>query len=209
MTPKQIYDSICNYLGNQNTIICNLHSACSPIDGKNYMCAKPKSKVRVIDFDAVKIKADVEVSIESRKSVDAVVNSPSNSFFCFIEIKSWNLFLTHSGNEANIRKQAKKYESDLPQKLADSIEICKQITKNNSILDNCHIIYILITDISVKSTVESGISSIDSALTALAGTSSNLNILCNQLSSNIMNNIPKVETRYWECRNFDIELSYL
>ena len=209
MTPKQVYDSICHYVGNRDSIICNLHSACSPIRGKSYMCTKPKSKVPVIDFDSVKTKADIEAGIESRKSVDAVVNSPSNSFFCFVEMKSWNLLLTHSENEVSIRKQAKKYESDLPEKLAKSIEICKQIIGNNSILDDCHIVYILITDIPVKSDKDSGILSIESALTALAGTSSNLNILCNQLSRNIMNNIPKVETRYWECRNFDMELSNL
>ena len=71
------------------------------------------------------------------------------------------------------------------------------------------IVYILITDIPVNSNLNSGISSINSALSALAGTSSNLNVLCNQLSRNIMNNIPKVETRYWECRSFDNELSNL
>lgn len=209
MTPKQVYDSICHYVEGQNTIICNLHSACSPFQGKSYMCTGQKSQISVIDFDSVKTKADIDSGIESRKSVDAVVHSPSNTFFCFVEMKSWDLLLTHNGNEANIRKQAKKYESDLPKKLADSIEICKQITGDNSILDNCHIVYILITDIPVNSNLNSGISSINSALSALAGTSSNLNVLCNQLSRNIMNNIPKVETRYWECRSFDNELSNL
>lgn len=124
-------------------------------------------------------------------------------------MKSWDLLLTHGGNEARIRKQAKKYQSDLPEKLAKSIEICKQINGEDSIFDDCRIVYILITDIPVQSSENSGISSIDSALAALAGTSSNLNVLCNQLSKNIMNNIPKVETRYWECRHFDRELRNL
>lgn len=209
MTPRQLYDSIHKYIGNQHTIICDLHSACSSIKGKQYMCTKPKSNTQVVDFDTVKTKADIECGIESRKSVDAIVSSPSDSFFCFIEMKSWELLLTHQGNETNIRKQARKYESDLPEKLARSIEICKQITHDHSVFNNCRILYILITDIPVKSDKNSGISSIDSALTALAGSSSNLNMLCNQLSENIMNNISKVETRYWECRQFDLELSNL
>lgn len=57
--------------------------------------------------------------------------------------------------------------------------------------------------------IGSGLSSIDSALTALAGTSSDLNKLCNRLSKDIMTNMPKIETRYWECRRFDAELSRL
>lgn len=207
MTPKQVYNSIYHYMGNQTTIICNLHSACSPLKG--YMCFKPQSNIPVIDFDSVKTKADIEDGIKSRKSVDAVVYSPSNAFFCFVEMKSWDLFLKHNGNEANIREQAKKYESDLPEKLTKSIEICKQITGDNSTFDDCHIVYILITDIPVKLDKDSAISSIDSKLMALAGTSSNLNVLCNQLSRDIMNNIPRVETRYWECRDFDRQLSAL
>ena len=43
MTPKQIYNHIYHYIGNQDTIICNLHSACSPIKGKNYICRIPKT----------------------------------------------------------------------------------------------------------------------------------------------------------------------
>lgn len=209
MTPKQIYDSIYHYVSNRNTTICDLHSACSPSKGKKYMCVESKSKIRVIDFDSVKIMADIECGIESRKSVDAVVDSPSNSFFCFIEMKSWELLLAHHRSEASIRKQVQKYESDLPEKLVKSIEICKQITNNDSIFDDCQIVYILITDISVETNKDSGILSIDSALTALAGSSSNLNMLCNQLSWGVMNNMSKVETRYWECRNFDVELSRL
>lgn len=208
MTPRQIYDSLYQYIG-KSDVICDLHSACSPVKGRKYMCVESKSGTRVIDFDSVKTRADIESCIESRKSVDAVVASPSNSVFCFIEMKSWNLLLTHNGNESGIRRQARKYESDLPEKLYRSIEICKQVTHDNSIFDDCHIIYILITDIPVKFSKDSGISSIESNLAALAGTSSNLNMLCNQLSKNIMDNIPKIETRYWECRNFDTELSCL
>ena len=209
MTPKQIFESIYAYIGNKDTIICNIHSACSPLKGKSYICKQGRSKVRIIDFDSVKQQADIDKGIESRKSVDSVVTSPSDSYFCFVELKSWKLLINNKGTEKSIRKQATKYESDLPLKLTDSIEICKQVTQDNGVFDNCKIIYILLTDIPNPMDQLSGLSRIDANLTALAGTSSNLNLLCNQLSQNIMDNIPKVETRYWECSDFDVELSKL
>lgn len=204
MTPDQVYSKILTFIGCNTTCICDLHSACSPLQNKIYKCSQ-KLKTNVINFDDVKTEADRLIGNKARKSVDAVVNSTSNSFFCFVEIKSWDLCIKYNGSETGIKDQAKKYESDLPKKLNDSIEICQQITNDNSIFDNCKIVYILVTDISV----ESGISSIYSDLTALAGTSSDLTVLCNQLSLNIMKNISDVETRYWECRDFDKKLSSL
>lgn len=206
MTPSEIYDQIRQYTEGCETIICNLHSACSPTKGKTYMCTSQGSKTPVIDFDTVKTEADKMLNIESRNSVDAITKSPSGNYLCFVELKSWDLVLSYNGTEKVIRKQAKKYESNLPLKLTDSISICKQICKDNSGLDNCRIIFILLSDISVE---EDGLSDINSNLTALAGSSSNLNMLCNQLSADIMNGIPNVETRYWECREFDRKLETL
>lgn len=84
MTPRQLYDSIYRYVENQNIIICDLHSACSPVKDKSYMCAKAGSQVRVIDFDAVKTKADIESGLESRKSVDAVAFLHQIHFFVLL-----------------------------------------------------------------------------------------------------------------------------
>ena len=112
----------------------------------------------------------------------------------------------YNGSEYNIRQQTTKYSSDLPIKLSDSIQICEEITNDPNTFSNCKIIYILVTDISV---VDDGIMAFNSDLTALAGTSSNLKELCNTLSHDIMNSIKSVETRYWECRNFDINFSTL
>ena len=206
MTPSEIYDKIRQYTEGCETIICNLHSACSPTKGKIYMCTSQGSKTPVIDFDTVKTEADKVLNIESRNSVDGLTKSPSGNYLCFVELKSWDLVLSYNGTEKAIRKQAKKYESNLPLKLTDSISICKQICKDNLALDNCRIIFILLSDISVE---EDGQSDINSNLTALAGSSSNLNMLCNQLSTDIMNGIPNVETRYWECREFDGKLRVL
>lgn len=56
MTPSEIYDKIKRYTEGCETIICNLHSACSPTKGKTYMCTSQGSKTLVIDFDTVKLK---------------------------------------------------------------------------------------------------------------------------------------------------------
>ncbi|MBD5355702.1 MAG: hypothetical protein HDR88_01685 [Bacteroides sp.] len=62
------------------------------------------------------------------------------------------------------------------------------------------------TDISVEN---NGLDALNADLSALAGISSNLICLCNKLSRDIMNSIPNIETRYWECRNFDEEMTRL
>jgi hypothetical protein len=202
MTPLNIYDSIKNYIGKEN-IICDLNSACI---NHNYLCGQISSNKKVVNFDIVKCKWCKKNKIPAIKSVDAITTSYSNKHFCFIELKSWKKFLEYNDNESKINNKAKKYESDLPKKLTNSIEICKQINTNNHLFDNCKIIYILVTDISVN---DDGISNIYLNRTALAGTSSDLKKLCNQLSKNILNNIPNIETHYWHCKDFDTKLSKL
>lgn len=206
MTPLEIYNQVSSFAAIHTTIICNLHSACSPQKKKTYLCTIPNSKAPVIDFDKVKTLADIARGLESRKSVDALTVNPAKNCLCFIELKSWELQISFNGSENKIRKQAAKYSSDLPVKLADSMQICKDIIDNPDTFDGCRIIYILVTDISVA---DDGIMAFNSDLSALAGTSSNLKKLCNTLSQDVMNNIISVETRYWECRNFDMSLSSL
>ncbi|MDE7350520.1 MAG: hypothetical protein K2N25_05590 [Muribaculaceae bacterium] len=206
MTPLQVFYGIYAYQEEIATIICNLHSACRSDKGKRYMCIYAGSSYPVIDFDEVKNKADLFESRESRKSVDALALPPSESILCFVELKSWELVVKDKGTENKVRKKAEKYASDLPQKLTDSIEICRNILKDQNALDSCRIMYILVTDISVN---DNGLEALNADLSALAGISSNLNKLCNSLSRNIMDNIPNVETRYWECREFDDKMSRL
>jgi hypothetical protein len=206
MTPIDIYNQVYTFSSLPTTIICDLHSACSPQKKKSYLCIHAGSKTPVIDFDNVKTRADIAQGVESRKSVDALTVSPSRAFLCFIELKSWDLLITYNGSEKNVRKQVAKYSSDLPTKLSDSMQICEEITNNPDTFDECKIIYILITDISVE---DDGISALSSDLMALAGISSDLKELCNSLSKGVMDGITSVETRYWECRSFDRNISVL
>jgi hypothetical protein len=204
MTSSEIYDKVSAFAGMPVTIICDLHSACSPAKRKSYLCLSAGSKTKVVDFDKVKTQADIAKGLKARKSVDALTVSPSKRFLCFIELKSWELLLTYSGTEDSIRRQVAGYSSDLPLKLDYSIQICKEITGIPDTFSDCEILYILLTDISVA---DNGIMAFNSDLTALAGTSSKLKQLCNSLSQGVMSGISTVETRYWECRNLDSNMA--
>lgn len=207
MTPLEIYNRVLDFSGIPATILCDLHSACTPRKSRSYLCGIAGTKTPVIDFDEIKTLADAaKGSAPTRKSVDALTVAPSRMFLCFVELKSWELLITHNGSEDSIRRQASKYASDLPMKLSDSMQICREIAAGPDTFDGCKIVYILVTDISVS---EDGIMAFNSDLTALAGTSSNLKDLCNTLSQGVMDRIQSVETRYWECRNFDKDLSNL
>lgn len=208
MTPLDIYNQVLAFSGAPSTtIICDLHSACSPQKNKIYLCTHAGSITPVIDFDEIKELADTARGLPApRKSVDALTLPPSRTFLCFIELKSWELLITYNGTEDTIRQQAVKYSSDLPKKLSDSMQICEEITSDSNTFSDCKIVYILVTDISVA---DDGIKAFNSDMMALAGTSSNLKDLCNSLSYGIMDRITIVETRYWECRSFDKNLSTL
>lgn len=205
MKPAEIYSRVLAYSGRDATVVCDLHSACSPLKRRAYMCPAAASHTPVIDFDEVKVKAVRHCNV-MLKSVDALALPASEDYLCLIELKSWEMLIERKGTEENVRRQADKYASALPRKLTDSIRICEQIAGDSNALRDCRIIYILLTDISVET---DGLMAFSSDLTALACTSSNLREICNTLSQGIMDSITSVETRYWECRRLDAELSLL
>lgn len=206
MRPSEIYLVIEHYSGRKPTTICRLHSACAPDKKRNFACGCEKSTYPVIDFDKVKDQHDRYSGKAVRKSVDALAVTPSESYLCFIELKSWQMLLDNYGTEAKVKQQAKGYETSLPKKLTDSIEICKEITGDPESMTDCDILYALVTDISIE---EDGFKTFVSDMTELMETPFNLSQLCNNLSRKIMQNIPDIQTRYWECRNFDTSISNL
>lgn len=206
MTPHDVFRQVLAYGGTDATCICRLHSACSPSGGRDYICGRAGSATDVADFDAVTAKADKAARRESRKSVDAVTVPPSGSCLCLIELKSWRLVIRHENTESRIRRKAGRYASDLPLKLAHSLDTCADITAAPDLAGACPIVYILLTDIAVE---DDGLEALGSDLEALAGISSDLGRLCNTLSRHIMHGMPHVETRYWECRRFDDAISAL
>ena len=200
MKPDALFRRLTAYAAEPCTVVCNIHSVCTPSKNRTYLCGSPQSRVAVIDFDAVKARFDRMRAKGARKSVDAVALAPSGGCLCFVEMKSWELMLTNGATEGDIRRKAGKYESDLPRKLSDSLALCRQIAGSARAFDGCPVVYILLSDIAVE---HDALTAFCSDLAALSGTASNLRRLCNELSEEIMEGIGEVETHYWECRQFD------
>ena len=200
MTPDSLYDLLVAKCPVKETIVCDIHSACR----RQYQCACC-SKHLVLDFDAIKTDFD-RLFHKKHKSVDAVTLSGSQNKFCFIELKSWNLLLTYNSNKEQtaIHKQARKYESSLPDKLYDSMDICKELSSDPDLFGSVSAVYILVTDIDV---CHQPLESLVSNLNVLAGTSSDWIALCNTLSRGIMSNIKRVSTYYEHCEKLDILLA--
>lgn len=202
---SNIFKNILSFANGKTTSICDIHSACSPIKGKFYNCGNQVSRTPVINMDAVKedFYKSQDKKIEMPKSVDALTNS--SDALCFVELKSWDLVLQYNGTADAIKQQCTKYQSDLPMKLAHTLEMCKQLLSDPNLFDGIRVIFVLVTDIDVSI----GIEAIYEDLSALAGISSDLRSLCNRLTGNILSGVTDFQTLYCECRNFDSEIAQL
>lgn len=200
MTPQDIILHLASYSPVSRTIVCNINSGCNSKGNGHYLCGSPKSSTEVLNFDIIKEKFQDEAKIPYSKSVDAVCSTPQNTRLCFIEMKSWEMFLKYNNDEKAVEKQSEKYGADLPIKLSSSITLCQDILKPDKPFENCQISYILLTDIDTES---DGIGSINNNLAMLVGTASNLKDLCNRHSRSIMDGITGVDTHYWHCKNLD------
>lgn len=202
MTPHDIIIYLATYSPGSRSIVCEINSGCKGY----YLCGTPKSSTEVLNFDKIKEKFQDEAKIPYSKSVDAVCATPQNTRLCFIEMKSWEMFLRYNNDEKAVEKQSEKYGADLPDKLSSSITLCNQILSPDKPFDNCRLSYILLTDIDTET---NGIASINENLAMLTGTASNLKDLCNRYSQSIMDGIDGVDTHYWCCRDFDDHIANL
>ena len=206
MTSEEIYAKIQEFLGEGTTIICNLHSACYDKNNKtsHYICSRPGSAYPVIDFDAVKEKYDAG-SAKPRKSADALVLSPKQKI-CFVELKSWHLFLKYYGTVKDAKKQAKKYEEVLPLKLNDSISICEDICKKGNVFSTQRITYVLITDIPIPEMMIEDPAAYDLFFNIIALGSTATEDFCNYQTLQALSKISGVDTYYWDCHQFETKI---
>ncbi len=196
MTPEELYELLNRKYPGNTTIICDLHSTCCPKRG--HRC-KISQKYEVVNFDQVKT-GHVKGTRKQYSSVDAVAVSASKEKFCFIELKSWQELWTHEGTVKAINAKADKYKNSLPKKLTDSMIICITETEAADLFTKSPAIFVLVTDIDVN---RQPLESLAFNLNALAGTSSDWVVLCNDLSQGILKNIDCVPTYYKQCRDFD------
>ncbi|MEZ3591737.1 MAG: hypothetical protein K1V84_11940 [Muribaculaceae bacterium] len=215
MSAEKIYTTVAAYLPDiATTNVCDLHSACSPVKHKTYMCeGKKGSRYPMIDFDRIKERYCKANSLKSIKSIDALALSPSKSRLCLIELKSWLMVLEppveskrSPATPTDVEAQTTKYSSALPTKLASSITLCREITDDPTLFTDLAIDYILVTDIDTDTDAIEGLLS---NLSALAGTGSKLIPLCNRLSRDIMSGITNADTHYWHCRDLDTKIQSL
>lgn len=213
MTPNEVYNAVRRgYPDAEVTTLCNLHSACSPRCKKVYMCGSCQSNYPNLDFDKVKEDYVRREGLPSCSSVDALAPSPSDRSLCFTELKSWEMVYQYSATERKrinmINRKASEYKSDIPKKLTDSIEICKNAAGGS--LHGISLHLILVTDIDTTAGSEKALAS---NLNLLAGTAvkqtSDWRDLCNTLSNGILNGITDVTTHYWRCTDFDAKIAKL
>lgn len=171
--------------------ICDLHKPC--VDSRKCSITTPS---HLINFDEVEIAVDK--GKPSRASVDAV--TVSGNKFCFVEIKGWMEFLKYNEpKETKIKKQASNY--NLHEKLRASEKICIEITNCSELFREIPEVFILVTDIDVKT---NGIESFQYNLLALSETSSDWESLCNRFLENELNKQITTIPKYYEnCRHLE------
>lgn len=167
----------------QKTTICYLHDPlCS--------CAS-KSKVAVIDFDAVKRGYEKQHGIASPASVDALKNDEKE--LIFIEIKGWRKFLEFSRRVTEVRIDKKRKDYEYKKKLDDSLNICLQTIREQNLISEDEFCrfpkrYIVVTDVQVK---KEPLASLVVNLQMLATSSTSWDTMCWQKTQLDVEQIPQ------------------
>lgn len=167
----------------QKTTICHLHDPlCS--------CAS-KSKVVVIDFDAVKRGYEKQRGIASPASVDALKNDEKE--LTFIEIKGWRKFLLFSRRISEERIDKKRNDYEYKKKLDDSLNICLQTIREQHLISEDEFCrfpkrYIVVTDVQVK---KEPLASLAVNLQMLATSSTSWEKMCWEKTQSDLDQIPQ------------------
>lgn len=184
------------------TTICRIHDPlCS--------CSS-KSKIAVIDFDAVKRGYEKQHGIASPASVDALRKNDNE--LTFIEIKGWKKFIKFNRiTEEKIDKKRKDYE--YKKKLDDSLNICLQTIREQNLISEDEFRqfpkrYIVVTDVQVE---KEPLASLAVNLKMLATSSTSWETMCWQKTKSDVNQLPQedysdLNMKYphlISCRDFD------
>lgn len=196
MTPSELYDKLaCKYPIHVVDSVCQVEATCR----RRGFCADKQSHP-VIDFDEV--KNEFYQGKSTPASVDAVCLGDKKQYFCFVELKGWNNYIEHIDKQKeSINETANGY--NLRGKLADSEELCKKIVNDANLFDAMPIVFLLVTDIDVKTR---GKEAFADAMFKLAETSSDR---CINAAEDVLNKQILIEHHYIYCKNFDRHLATL
>lgn len=183
MVVNDLLDYWLNKGWTKETTICSIHDPlCSCV---------LKSKVAVIDFDAVKMGYEKQHKIASPASVDALRYDEKE--LTFIEVKGWKKFLDFTGKvtEEKIDKKRKDYE--YKKKLDDSLNICLQTIREQNLISEDEFCrfpkrYIVVIDVQVK---KEPLASLAVSLQMLATSSTSWDTMCWQKTQSDVDQIPQ------------------
>lgn len=195
MTPIELLDYMVEKLGLKQMSICDLHTSC--INPQNSTCRS--GNYCLVNFDNVKTIYCSKQHMASCKSVDGL--GCSNGTLCFVEIKGWKKFIAYNpnANESHVRRQVESY--DFANKFRDSVEICRYFAQDDGFLENNNVVYVIVTDISVKT---NPLLALQENLNVLSCTSSTMDNICNKYMIPKIKGIQDVKTYYKQCSEFDI-----
>lgn len=199
MKPSELYQRLESlYPSHKVQNVCMVDTSCK----KNGFC--PDVQVYpVLDFD--EIKNDFCKGTITLSSVDAVCVGELQKYFCFVELKGWEKYIKYKDKQRkSIAKTVSGY--NLEGKLKDSQKLCMEIVADSNIFTDMPVIFLLVTDIDVKS---HGIEAIDEMLEVLGETSTDIYSQCISESGKVLDSEILIEHEYISCKEFDKIMSTL
>lgn len=195
MTPLDLYTVLsAAYPHHVVDSICCVETSCT----RNGFCSD-KQSYPVLNFDKVKFEFFKGQNIQMPPSVDAVCIGKRQKYICFVELKGWKNYNSYIYQQKKtIEETVEDYNLD--GKLFDSQELCKQITTNPNLFADMPTIFLLVTDIDVKT---HGIESFADNMFTLAGSSTDIYSQCISQSKKTLESTIHIDKDYICCKDFD------
>lgn len=195
MTPIQLYNALSTaYPQHIVESVCCTETNCK----KRGYCLD-KQSYPVLDFDEIKKEYYHGQPVSMPASVDAVCVGSKQKHVCFVELKGWENYISHiSQQRDSIEETAGGYNLD--GKLLDSQELCKKITSDPDLFLNIPTIFLLVTDIDVKT---HGIESFADNMLALASTGTDIYSQCATAAKRTLDSEIHIDHYFIYCKDFD------
>lgn len=201
MTPLELYKQIvtCNPL-HEVSSVCLVETTCR----RNGFCPS-RQGFSVVDFDEVKNDFYHGRKIKMPASVDAVCVGGTGRYFCFIELKGWNNYITYRDKQKN-DEQTTADGYNLAGKLSDSQQLCINIVGEKDTFLDMPVVFLLVTDIDVKSY---GFEFFSDLMFKLSETSTDVYSKCVSAAKRVLDTEVRIEHDYIYCKDFDKHIATL
>lgn len=196
MTPPEIYSALSTaYPHHIASSVCCTNKDCT----KRGYCID-KQTHPVLDFDGIKEDYYHGTAGQTPASVDAVCIGGQKDHLCFVELKGWNLYITHLSQQTKT-PEATAAHYNLSGKLFDSQDLCKKITGDSDLFAHIPTAFLLVTDIDVNS---HGFEYFADAMYKLSETSSSdIYSQCLSQAAKTLDSEIHIEHYYVYCKDFE------